>query len=450
MNIYRKRNSSIIYVASTEGISVSITCYVKTTDPIVDPVYFSINDQSYEAVTTFIEKQKYYLLSIDFVQLGTVDLLDCVYVEINGKKIINILDEKWKNVRVEEPSVSYGILKSLIERLVKLEARVSDNRKSIISTISSSNGPPIHHNHEMNEVNELLDKLNSKADTTHTHELIDIDGLQEMLTIQEPAQHVHAITEIDSLSKTLDEFSKHNHQHDITDVAGLETIIDSKIKNNLDLNRVQLLESMIKKQLYMHVATIEIFDNPESSTDTHDKIVWIKLVTNLKYKPSRITDMKDRESKSDVLENETNELEIETNQVENETNQLENERNELEIETDALNLSKNIQLNTSTELNAEPYYLNIHHQINDLKFVKCIILPNGPKGVQDFPVGNTKFEWLESEIHIQYITSSDIESQLYNTSFQVSFKDVVMLSSQIKHYEKKDWFHYYLYYLSNS
>ena len=94
--------------------------------------------------------------------------------------------------------------------------------------IHDSSYASIDHTHEISEVIDLQDTLNSKAENEHTHKMSDITDLSIDLSGVASIDHTHSISEITNLQTTLDAKAASSHSHAISDVSNLQTNLDSK------------------------------------------------------------------------------------------------------------------------------------------------------------------------------------------------------------------------------
>lgn len=84
------------------------------------------------------------------------------------------------------------------------------------------------HRHLIQDVDELLDYLNSKAEKQHGHAISDVSGLSEELTATAKKNHSHAISDVSGLSAELEGKASASHEHEINNVKGLQLQLDGK------------------------------------------------------------------------------------------------------------------------------------------------------------------------------------------------------------------------------
>lgn len=98
---------------------------------------------------------------------------------------------------------------------------------------------PVEHTHAIEDVNHLQESLDGKADAAHTHEIQDVNGLdKELLDVNENIQlvekekanveHTHKIGDIEGLADRLSNTVTGEHKHSISDILDLEETLDNK------------------------------------------------------------------------------------------------------------------------------------------------------------------------------------------------------------------------------
>jgi len=241
---------------------------------------------------------------------------------------------------------------------------------------------------------------------------------QDFDEIREKIQHLTEKQDIGAKAQHTQQHTQ-QHTHDILDIDGLQECLASKVEetNRIDklektLNELNtryitleqelaktremfdtkdvIMRRMIKNKQYIHVGKMEMFQEPDAKSQT---TVWIKLITNINFN-SPLT-----------------------------------------------------QFTSLGELEKDPF--NITCQTDErLNFVQGNILPHGPKLIKDYPIGNKMYEWLESEIHLQFKTDNLIKDK--ESLFSLNFNDIELISVPVTKYDNTDWYHYYLHYITKS
>jgi len=89
----------------------------------------------------------------------------------------------------------------------------------------------------------------------------------------------------------------------------------------------------------------------------------------------------------------------------------------------------------------EPYSLNIDC---DGEFIQGIVLGNGIKQLNDFPIGNKLFESIEAEIHLQFKLNSN-EKKIVIQHNSIKYVDRILIETIT---ESVNWDHYFINYMN--
>ena len=413
LQIVSKKKSDIELTYNNSQYLVNIELYFKTTD--IKNAKLVINDTTLDCSTISKrdDKRKCFCLKLDLFSLDSYP----IQLELNSNDAsINLFQNK--QVRIKYPEVRHA-------QMLQIQDQV-DIISEMIVTLESNNNDEIMDKTalKIEEIDAaLLDirlLLQNKTDITHNHELLDIEGLTDMFGLKAPLAHEHKVVDIPGIGDYIDE--KIMLLLKFENIKGIEEqvtqSIDERISKLLDVKKFNTMESIIGNNNYLHVGKVEIF---QQDNDPRKTVLWVKILSNLMF-----------ENPTDV----TNATKIENKQ-------------KIDINTIDQGLSNNIEINTIDQLNCDSIGLSYKSQV-PLDFIQCIIIPQGPKNMQDYPIGNKSYEWLESEIHMQFTTTADLSKMSLNEKkIDVMYKDIKMTSTYFKIHDQIDWQHYYINYMNH-
>ena len=408
LNIKLTTDNSLIYINFSKLIN-SMSIYS-------DTLLLNINLFEKYAKQEFLIKQPKLNL-LDFVVLSTAssktedkeDILNEIQkIKFNNQQIAEHLD---------------GVLDDKISAaLNQTESQLTSFKNEMLTQNKSHTNLIEHileeHDQYKVELTDILEKsqvqvLDLIADKVDNFKLTDIVGKlkKQISELEREASELRREAselkrEASELRREVTDLSSKNNDNEITTViASFEKIQQSLIqKNNNELKEQVLalitqrlnedinlttLESMkeyISTKNYFHIGKIDIVVEKKT-------YAWVKILTNINFPKVSIDDSKPR--KPLILESQNS-------------------------------LSEIFQLQVKGK--------------SPIVFLGGVFLPKGPKSPLDFPIGHKKYEWFESELHLQF----DITD--FNSEQKVDFiyQNFAIADTIICNYDNVDWRHYYI------
>ncbi len=227
-------------------------------------------------------------LRTDLNAIDITGLTNFEIVQVNGlngalQALTDMLVNKADETHTHDASEVTGILdevESILQSMgfdtssgqhTHVAAEITDFVAEVQAVISAA--IPATHTHEINEINNLQTKIDSKSDTGHTHQIADIAGLDAALQNVSGTAHKHNIEDVNDLQTSLDNKASKVHSHTIAQVNDLQNNLDTLTNGitNLSTNKANITHTHSWDQLTTKpTSTINEIDS--SVTKAHEHI----------------------------------------------------------------------------------------------------------------------------------------------------------------------------------
>lgn len=168
-------------------------------------------------------------------------------------------------------------------RLVNVENGKADKEHT------HENLAPVEHRHAINDVANLKNILNIKADIEHGHIISDVENLTDSLNNKANVNHTHLIADVENLTDTLNNKANVNHGHAIADVENLTSSLDSINTSISNINNKMTVDSTANASyLYKFNSNGNVVGDLTVDINNNEFKITIKYNGNCSYPIARI------------------------------------------------------------------------------------------------------------------------------------------------------------------